>query len=191
MAETQFTNAFTNCKIRTESQAHGCADMQSGRQQRTEHRSPREMINLTVISLSSDCSETLSWKQICYRWHILPLCKKYFKGALILLSYFWVKFQYIYQVLVSSCVEKNDDWNAILFEQINMCRYSTNSIIWEDIFCDPLCIRLHRMHNTWTIAADDPVAKVSVSQSVSHVGDCIFYSFARWHHFNAAITTLL
>jgi len=50
------------------------------------------------------------------------------------------------------------------------------------------------MHEIWTIAIDDPVTWTSVNLSVSlyvcHEDDCS-YLFARWRHFDAAITTLL
>jgi len=38
-------------------------------------RSPREMRNLTAISLSSGCCEKLSWTQTRHRQCILPLCQ--------------------------------------------------------------------------------------------------------------------
>jgi len=46
------------------------------------------------------------------------------------------------------------------------------------------------MRQMRTIAIDDPVAWASVSLSVCHAGDCS-YSFARWRHLDATITTLL
>jgi len=36
-------------------------------------RSRREMINLTVVSLSSGCCEKLSWTQACRHYCIFPL----------------------------------------------------------------------------------------------------------------------
>jgi len=44
------------------------------------------------------------------------------------------------------------------------------------------------MHETRTIAVDDPVAWC-VCQSVCHAVNCS-YSFSRWRHFDAAIITL-
>jgi len=49
-----------------------------------------------------------------------------------------------------------------------------------------LIIRPHRMYELLTIAIEDLVAWVSVC----HANDCS-YSFARWCHFDEAITTLL
>jgi len=46
------------------------------------------------------------------------------------------------------------------------------------------------MHEIGVIEIDDPIVCASVSHSVCHVGECS-YSFARWHHFDAAITALL
>jgi len=45
--------------------------------------------------------------------------------------------------------------------------------------------RLHQMHEIWTIAIDNPVVCQSVRLSVTS------YFFARWRHFDVAVTTLL
>jgi len=105
--------------------------MQSRRQHSTESsRSPREMINLTAISLSSGCCKKLSWTQTRHRQCIFPLCKNA-SGVLRLYHNISVKnFEHISQVLVSPCVERNDNWNTTLLVQLNMYTCSINSIIW-------------------------------------------------------------
>jgi len=53
-----------------------------------------------------------------------------------------------------------------------------------DAFC---LIGLLPLYEMRTFAIDDPVAW---ALSVCHVGDCS-YSFARWRHYDVAITALL
>jgi len=102
-------------------------------------RSPRKMINLTAIELCLLREAVMDTNTSSLM---------YFAIVKMILGCFNYIVTFLYKMLTHLSgfgfilCRKNDDWNAILFIQLNMYTCSANSIIWGVSFYGPLCIEI-------------------------------------------------
>jgi len=108
-------------------------------------RSPREMINLTAISLSSAAARSSHVHKHVIA-NVFSHCVKMLLGCFGYIVIFLFKIVTHFSSIGFILCRKNDDWNSVLLVQLNMYMCSINSIICGAGFLGPTLYIICNLH---------------------------------------------